>query len=190
MKEKDLLKIKAVLLYLLKKFGKEVDYIKIFKLLYLAQKEHLKLYGIPLFKDDFYAFVAGPAPSITYDICKVAEGSLHKPNLDLIAASIHVQEKKIGNNRIKYVSALEEPDIIRMSKSNIKVLDFIFDKYHSYYSSRLSSITHNDNAWKSTWDNGNGKVEKIPLIEIAKTANIPQEMMEYLNETIIMNGKS
>ncbi|WP_065219524.1 MULTISPECIES: Panacea domain-containing protein [Butyricimonas] len=188
MKEKDLLKIKAVLLYLLKKFGKEVDYIKIFKLLYLAQKEHLKLFGLPLFKDDFYAFVAGPAPSVTYNICKVAEGSLHEPDLDLIAASIHVQEKKIGNNRIKYVSALEEPEMIRLSKSNIKVLDIIFDKYHSYYSSRLSNITHNDNAWKYAREKGNGKVEKMPLTEIAKTANIPQEMMEYVNEMIMMNG--
>ncbi|MDR1369189.1 MAG: SocA family protein [Dysgonamonadaceae bacterium] len=185
--EKDILKIKAVLLYLLNKFDKEVDYIKLFKLLYLAQKNHLKLYGIPLIKDDFYTFKAGPAPSITYNICKVANGDLKDKTLKSIANSIQVNEDKIKN--IKYVCALEKPELIRLSKSNMNVLDFVYNKYHDHSSNKLSKIAH-DSAWKKNWDDSTEKSQRIPIMDVVDAAKVSKGMKSYINETMIMNGMS
>ena len=42
-----ILKIKAVVLYILKAFPEGVDYIHLFKVMYFAQQDQLKEYGLP-----------------------------------------------------------------------------------------------------------------------------------------------
>jgi uncharacterized phage-associated protein len=190
MLEKDILKIKTVLLYLLNKYSKEVDYISIFKLLYLAQKQHLKEYGIPMFKDEFYTFKAGPAPSITYNLCKIAEGKAIADNniyeqLKPYSDSINIITKKRKEKEIKYVTTNAHADLIRLSKSNIKVLDDVYEKYNMFSSSKLSNITH-DSAWEKYWDGEQTK--KIPLFEIAKTLEVSDSLLEYINDNISLSG--
>jgi uncharacterized phage-associated protein len=151
----------------------------------LAQKNHLKLHGIPLIKDDFYTFKAGPAPSITYNLCKVANGDLQDKTLKPIANCIRVSEDKI--KKIKYVCALEKPELIRLSKSNMNVLDFIYDKYHDHSSYNLSKITH-DSAWKKNWDSSTEKPQRIPIMDVVDAARVSKGMKSYINENMIMNG--
>lgn len=43
-----ILKIKAVVLYILKAFPEGVDYIHLFKVMYFAQQDQLKEYGLPI----------------------------------------------------------------------------------------------------------------------------------------------
>lgn len=46
MKTRDeILKMRVVVLYVLQSFYEGVDYIRLFKILYFAQKEHLVKYG-------------------------------------------------------------------------------------------------------------------------------------------------
>jgi uncharacterized phage-associated protein len=193
MNEKDILKIKAVLLYLLNKFDKEIDYITVFKLLYLSQKRHLKEYGIPMFKDEFYAFKAGPAPSIIYSLCKIADGEV-KENSNILKELkyysdflfVITKEKKNGTV-IKYIKTDVKPEINRLSKSNIKVLNEIFEKYSRYSPSKLSTISH-DKAWEKYWDEGNKTPNKIPTIEIAKAARPSKSLLQYVSNSVSMCG--
>jgi len=46
-------KIESVVLYVLQKFPEGVDYAKLFKIIYFAQKESLVNYGKILFPDTF-----------------------------------------------------------------------------------------------------------------------------------------
>lgn len=46
-----ILKIKAVVLYILKAFPEGVDYIHLFKVMYFAQQDQLKEYGLPIMYD-------------------------------------------------------------------------------------------------------------------------------------------
>lgn len=185
--EKDILKIKAVLLYMLNKFDEKVDFIKLFKLLYLAQKEHLRLYGIPLIKDDFYTFKAGPAPSIIYNICKFAKGECSDKSLELIAKTIQVTTEK--DKKVNFVKALENPDMNRLSKSNLRVIDDIYDKYQACSSSKLSNITH-DAAWRKNWNEDEKKPKKIPINDIVLAAGVSDGMRKYIQESLLMNGMS
>ena len=50
-----ILKIKAVVLYILKAFPEGVDYIHLFKVMYFAQQDQLKEYGLPIIYDTFVA---------------------------------------------------------------------------------------------------------------------------------------
>ena len=187
MNNNDLLKIKAVLLYLVNKFDKEVDYIKVFKLLYLSQKEHLRLYGLPIIKDDFIAFKAGPAPSKTYEICRVANKDYENSDMQDYASSIEIIVKNGKNGEIKYIKAKEAADLKRLSKSNIKVIDYIFNEFSSYPSSKLSTISH-DKAWAMNWDEKNQSCHKIPINDILATLNLKPQVEEYIKDSIMLSG--
>ena len=67
-------KIKAVILYIIKNFPKGIDYIKLFKILYFAQQDHLVKYGKVLVDESFKAVKHGPVPTYTYKALQIAEG--------------------------------------------------------------------------------------------------------------------
>lgn len=62
-----ILKIKAVVSYILQQIPEGLDYIHLFKMMYFAQQEHLVIYGIPIFDDSFVARKHGPVPTFTYN---------------------------------------------------------------------------------------------------------------------------
>ena len=73
-----ILKIKAVVLYILKAFPEGVDYIHLFKVMYFAQQEQLKEYGLPIIYDTFVARKHGPVPALTYKVLRGIEGKADK----------------------------------------------------------------------------------------------------------------
>ena len=56
-------KIKAVVLYILQSFKDGTDYIKLFKLMYFAQRGYLAKYGRPIFEDSFLSLYLGTTPA-------------------------------------------------------------------------------------------------------------------------------
>ena len=68
-----ILKIKAVVLYILKAFPEGVDYIHLFKVMYFAQQDQLKEYGLPIIYDTFVARKHGPVPALTYKVLRGIE---------------------------------------------------------------------------------------------------------------------
>ena len=63
-------KIEAVVLYILQQFQEGLDYIKLFKIMYFAQREYLALNGLCIVEDTFRARLNGPVPSLTYKVMK------------------------------------------------------------------------------------------------------------------------
>lgn len=187
-KVEDILKIKATLLYIAGKFENGIDYIKLFKLLYLAQKAHLSKYGRPIVNDDFYAMKAGPAPSVMYNICKVADGERSEQCLEDAARSISVETKKMPRgNDVKHVKVCEAPDMDELSTSDIECIDEVYTKYGKLSSSKLSTITH-DSAWVKNWDEEKLEGQKISLLDIASAAGVNESMMKYIRENLMLNG--
>lgn len=54
------------IIYKLNRRNIEITHLKLQKLLYFSQKEFLKKYNIPLFADDFEAWIHGPVLPIIY----------------------------------------------------------------------------------------------------------------------------
>ena len=62
-------KAKASVLFIINNIG-ETDLLKIFKILYFAERNHLAKYGRLILNDDYVAMKNGPVPSKLYDLFK------------------------------------------------------------------------------------------------------------------------
>jgi len=69
----DIEKVKAVLLYILSKIGK-TELIRLFKILYFAERKHLAKWGNLIVNDTYIAMKNGPVPAIIYDLFKCVRG--------------------------------------------------------------------------------------------------------------------
>ena len=97
-----ILKIKAVVLYILKAFPEGVDYIHLFKVMYFAQQDQLKEYGLPIIYDTFVARKHGPVPALTYKVLRGIEGKadLSTPELKDFADSLNIAISQDGHQLV------------------------------------------------------------------------------------------
>ena len=114
-------KIKAVVLYIMQSFPQGVDYIKLFKILYFAQQDHLVRYGKVLVEDSFKALKHGPVPTYTYKALQIAEGKPLEGNFDEFLEGIEVRDKKVYTNTL--------PDMDYISGVNNRCRDAAFLTY-------------------------------------------------------------
>ena len=71
----NILKIKAVLLYILQHSERDRHNVySIVKTAYYAQQLHFVKWALPLYKDKIAALQFGPVPSTIYDVLKMARG--------------------------------------------------------------------------------------------------------------------
>ena len=177
----EILKIKATLLYILESFPDGVDFIKLFKILYFAQQNHLVKYGRPVVRDTFCALDLGPIPSFTYKAfqCALANKPLDceikEFNKDFI---IH----KVG--RINYVKGITKADLEELSVSDIYALDNSIEENKDIHSLRLSTKSH-DNAWREAYERAIDDPEKdrMTIIDIARAGNASEKMINYIRES-------
>lgn len=135
-------KIRAVVLYIMQSFTQGVDYIKLFKILYFAQQDHLVKYGKVIVEDSFRALKHGPVPAYTYKALQIAEGKPLDGNFDEFLSDIEVRDKKV------YTSAV--PDMDYISGANKRCLDAAIAKYKDTDPYDLSDLSH-DSAWEEAW---------------------------------------
>lgn len=168
-------KIKAVLLYIMQSFPAGVDYIKLFKILYFAQQDHLVKYGKVLVDESFRAVKHGPVPTYTYKALQIAEGKLLEGDFSDFLSGIEVRDKKV------YTSL--EPDMDYISGANKRCLDAAIEKCKDADPYDLSALSH-DRAWK----NANKRIEDDPqknfitIIDIARAGNATETMVDYIRE--------
>lgn len=174
-------KIESVVLYVLKKFPEGVDYIKLFKIIYFAQKEYLANYGKVLCPDTFKARTFGPVPALSDKVVKMVEywqedDIASFPDLQEFCNSIYVQNK--------LVFAKKEPDMEYLSTKECVCLD----KWYNYCKDKdskeeLSPKSH-DEAYRKAY----ARYKKDPQLgtltnlEIAKAGNATESMLAYIKE--------
>jgi len=178
MKTKDEIdKIKATILHILAHFPDGVDFIKLFKIMYFAQKEHLVKYGRAIIGDSFYALKHGPVPSFTYKAIQVNQGKI-KATDDLNEIAMVIS---LSNNKI---SAKIDADKDELSVSDIKCLDHAIEKCKDIDSYSLSDISH-DIAWKEAYTRSldDPEKDKMTLIDIATAGNASVDMINKIRES-------
>ena len=160
MKTKDqILKIKAVVLYILKAFPEGVDYIHLFKVMYFAQQNQLKEYGLPIVYDTFVARKHGPVPTLTYKVLRGVEGKTElSSELKDFSSSLDVELSKEGHQ------------LILASKNAVS-----FD---------LSDKSHEDKAWKRAKRQADktGEDTKITMYDMADAAGASKAMLAVIRE--------
>ena len=160
---------KAAMLYISSKFGK-IDFMRLFKLLYFAERKHLAKWGDFIVNDTYIAMKNGPVPSIIYDLFKGIRGDGFR---DKKYETFYNTFKVDGGH---YVIPLEFPDMDYLSRSNVDALDESIFEYKDIDSNRLSDLSH-DIAWMNA-----DKNDKINFIDIAKAGGASNDMIDYILE--------
>lgn len=118
---------------------KDPTKLKIFKLLYFADKLHMSRYGRFILGDYYAALKHGPVPSKTYDMVKeVEEGQV-------IDAFTVRNKRDICPNR--------EAELVEFSETDIECLDEILRVYGRATATQVRNISHGD-AWNKASNNG------------------------------------
>lgn len=174
-------KIKAVILYIMQSFPDGVDYIKLFKILYFAQQDHLVKYGKVLVDESFRAVKHGPVPTYTYKALQVAEGKSLDGNFDDFLSGIEVRGKQV------YTSMT--PDMDYISRANKKCLDASIEKYKDADPYDLSDMSH-DSAWREADARIKDDPQKnfITIIDIARAGKATDTMVDYIREKQIVKN--
>jgi uncharacterized phage-associated protein len=132
-------KATQAILWLLHKHGGSMDKLKLVKLIFYADREHLARYGRPIVGGSYVAMQHGPVSSDLLNRLNEAtpqSGSLFTIDDYRILANSFVDEDKL-------------------SESDIEVLTNVNNEYGRYDSFTLCDITHKLKAWDKNYPDKN-----------------------------------
>lgn len=179
---KDTRKIVQALTYFAsKQEGHELDNMKAYKLLWLADRRHLRLYGRSISNDTYYAMPFGPVPS---DAKQLLENHATRLVNDEAYKNGYIQT--LG----KKYKAIQEPDMRVFSASDREVLDGVIHSFNGLSTKELSDFSHTFPEWRKYQPLIDGKETKksYPIdvdlfFEPSETSTFFDESQEILTLT-------
>lgn len=178
MEKDDVLKLKAAVLYVVNKCGK-VGFLRLFKILYFANRAHYAKYGRGVINDTFCALPKGPVPTFLYDALKSISSYRRTADYSIIVDCLYNPE----NEEYYVLKAKEQPDMDELSASDIECLDKSIGDYKNMDINKLSSISH-DSAWEESKSDHGG----MSNLSIAKAGGANEAMLEYIKEKDLIDS--
>jgi len=145
-----------------------VDYYKVLKLLYFADKEHLINYGRTITGDTYYRLEHGPCPTNNYDLIKSRKSTLFTKKLN---TDFDVETKHS-------IVALREPNLDYLSESDIECLNNVITNIGVKGFAEIKELSH-DIAYKKARQN-----KAISFLDIVDQVELEEEYKNYLKEKI------
>jgi uncharacterized phage-associated protein len=155
------------MLFVLKELGGQADFHRIFKLIYIADKEHLAEYGTHILDDKYIAMENGPVLSSAYDILK----SLRETPDPYASQFLTLLD------RYK-VKAIQEPDLDELASSHIRFIKKAVKKFGKKGFGYLTDSTH-DAAYHSVELNS-----EMPYLSIAKAGGADKGMLACIQDRL------
>lgn len=123
------------------KTGVAIDKLKILKLVWIADRLHLRKYGSPIVWDTYFAMKFWPVASGIKNICEINEKFLPIANnaKEYINEYLHKFMYKIRSRK--------DVDFSYFSDSNIEIIKEVFTNFWNHRSSRLVDLTHKYPEW-------------------------------------------
>ncbi len=120
--------------------GGIINKMKAIKLVYFADRYHLRKYGRPISNDEYVAMKFGPVNSGVKDIAEFSDFASE-------------EEKKYASTFIKkegshYFKSVLEINRKIFSESDIEALEFAWENFGEYDQFKLADLTHNYPEWK------------------------------------------
>lgn len=125
-------KASQVVLWLLHQHGGALDKLKLVKLVFFADRDHLARYGRPIVGGSYYAMQHGPLSS---ELLDDIDGSNENQALPYT----------LEGHRVLSKESLDEE---LLSESDIEVLKMVNQEYGDFDTFTLRDITHSLKAWK------------------------------------------
>jgi len=133
-----------VLNYFAIKAGGQINKMKTLKLVFLADRYHLRRYGRLITNDNYLAMEHGPVPSATRDIAEsndYLDATTKRYSQEFIRPS--------GNWKLRSV---EEVDESILSESDLQALEFAWDTFGHLTQFQLRDMTHEYPEWAELKD--------------------------------------
>ncbi len=137
--EFDYKKATQALNYIAQNFGGEVNKMKAIKLIWAADRYHLRKYGRSITNDEYYAMKKGPVGSKIRDLIELTP-YLEDSEKDYRCHYITSEECTVYSKK--------EIDRDVFSESDIEVLNFIIDRLGKFNQFQLVEISHAYPEWK------------------------------------------
>jgi uncharacterized phage-associated protein len=137
------------------------------KVLFFADRDHLREFGRPVTGDAYIAMANGPVPSRIYDIVK--------GELDFFGAPAAIDEALTIDQTGTYhkVRAKRDPNTDLLSETDVAALDGAIKFCRGKSFSELGNLTHQEPAWFKAEANAEMDLELL----------VPEEMREEVRET-------
>lgn len=123
------------------KEGGRINKMKSIKLIWLADRHHLRTHGRTITGDIYFALKHGPVPSTTRDILESNSFSLDEDEL-------HYSKEYISITDSYNYRSNTDVDIKVFSKTEIQILESIYTVYGKYDQFDLRDISHAFPEWK------------------------------------------
>ena len=149
----DELKATQVAGYILKNTGGTMNYMKLVKLIYLAERTSLAMHGVPMIYDDLFSLPKGPVPSKTLNIIREKTSGKYFP-------------KYIKNTKFYDVKLICDTETTELSKADVKILNQIINEYGNFDEWKLNKVVHQLPEYTEL-ENGAGSKKRIPIDSIA-----------------------
>lgn len=138
--------------HLLRLRGGSMHYLKLVKLLYIADREALRRWGIPISHDRYVSMAHGPVLSRTLDLIK--DGASQSWSESISAP--------FGEHEVKLIGDPAEAQ--KLSPAEEKLLDKVYEDYG--FQSRWDLVKHTHTF--PEWTNPNGSSTPINLADILR----------------------
>ncbi|MDK1119077.1 MAG: Panacea domain-containing protein [Anaerolineae bacterium] len=145
----------------------------ILKTIYLADKEHLKLYGRQIFDDRYIAMSLGPVPSLAYDIVKSVRADSARFSFPEPMPSTALNAP---DNYTVVAQRNREADMDLLSESEIKCLNDAHNMIKDLTIEEVKKLTH-DAAYKAADEN-----DEMSIKDVIKTLENSAEILDYMYE--------
>jgi uncharacterized phage-associated protein len=134
-------KATQILNFFASKAGGKINKLKALKLIFLADRYHLRKYGRLVTDDCYVAMKYGPVPSTVMDI---AEADIFLNEMFKKYASVYIKAIDSGMR----VESIKTVDADYFSDSDTEALNFAWDNFGHYRNWDLSDFTHLYPEWK------------------------------------------
>ncbi|WPO89856.1 Panacea domain-containing protein [Chryseobacterium sp. HR92] len=152
-----------IMLYVLNKANKPLDFHKLFKIMYFADQKHLSKYGRKITEDYYVKMPNGPVPSASYDILNMIKKNRNSES------SLHNYFKIIGRYEVEALCTYDEDEL---SETDMWCLDESISENINLSFTQLTDKSH-DRAWESAQFSLNEYL-------IARAGGASQDMINYM----------
>lgn len=126
--------------YFARQSGGRINKMKALKLLFFADRFHLRKYGRPITNDEYFAMNYGPVPSGGKDL---VEGSDFRPNVEKAYAGQFLN----ADNRYEF-SSVNEVETLVFSRTDQEALEYVWSHFGPHDEFKLAELTHEYPEWR------------------------------------------
>ena len=156
--------------YLLKKYDNRLNYTKLIKLLYLADREAFKETGLSLTGDVYYSLDNGPVLSGLLDLIHGKYTNKEAQNL---------WDARFARDSYDLITVVDRIPLSKLSDFDREVLDKVDNQFHNKdYSSLISYLHNKENC--PEWKNPNGSRLPIRIEDILANIGKAQDEIDFI----------